>query len=326
MIKVSVIIPIYNAGKYLNDCLEALLAQTLKEIEFILVIDCPTDGSDIVAKRYAQFDSRFIIVENKENLHIGNSRNKGISIARGEYLAFCDHDDIMDSDMYERMYNEAISQNVEILISHPTWDINGEKHPLTILPMDKENIQKQILSDLLSSGGPANNITPFCYIHNNIYKHSLIQKNSLRFIDTKNMTPEDVLFNIEAIYCAKKIAYLPYTLYYHRIITESTGHQSYYQEWKGRFNGLNYVYEWLTRNHLYSGTTLADFQIMVQEIILDGLLSTLLKHKWSDFFTAFCQARQYPFTHDAMKHYLDQQPRPFLKKAFRRFICITLAL
>ena len=75
--KVSIIIPVYNAGEYLARCLESVVSQTLKDIEIVLVLDNPTDGSDLVAEEYSQKDSRIKIIKNEKNLHIGFSRNKG---------------------------------------------------------------------------------------------------------------------------------------------------------------------------------------------------------------------------------------------------------
>ena len=75
--KVSIIVPVYNAGSYFSKLLDSLTGQTLKEIEIILVLDCPTDGSDRVAEEYAARDGRIVLVRNRENLHVGFSRNEG---------------------------------------------------------------------------------------------------------------------------------------------------------------------------------------------------------------------------------------------------------
>lgn len=99
--KVSIIVPIYNAGKFLEKCLDTLVNQTLKDIEIILVLDCPTDGSDRIAREYAEKDPRIRLIINEQNLNIGLSRNEGLKIARGEYIGFSDHDDWRELDMYE---------------------------------------------------------------------------------------------------------------------------------------------------------------------------------------------------------------------------------
>ena len=86
--KVSIIVPIYNAGKFLEKCLDTLVNQTLKDIEIILVLDCPTDGSDRIAREYAEKDPRIRLIINEQNLNIGLSRNEGLKIAQGEYIGF----------------------------------------------------------------------------------------------------------------------------------------------------------------------------------------------------------------------------------------------
>lgn len=322
MINVSVIVPIYNAGEYLNDCLDALHAQTMQEMEFILILDRPTDGSDLVAKRYAQTDHRFVIVENDTNLHIGQSRNKGIELAKGTYLAFCDHDDIMEPHMYETLYAQALAHHADIVISQPAimqqerkilWDIDA-------------STKDRILSDLLSSGGTQQNISHLCNIHNVLYRADLIQEHAIRFVDTRTTTPEDVFFNIETVYAAKTIHLLPQALYYHRILEQSTGHQSQYLGWTYRFNGLQYMYNWLVQNRLYTAMQ-SDFSLMVQKKISDGLLSIIVHHGgWKQFLTAYRQARNYPFTRTAFRTYRDEQPRTFGKRTIRRLLAFCLAL
>lgn len=322
MIHVSVIVPIHNAGKYLNDCLNALHEQTMQEMEFVLVLDCPTDGSDVVAKRYAQSDSRFVIVENDMNLHIGPSRNKGIDKAKGTYLAFCDHDDIMEPDMYQLLYNEAVSYHADIVISRPAIMQQGQKIPWEINATTKP----QILSDLLSSGGSKQNISHLCNIHNVLYRAILIQEHAIRFVNTKTNTPEDVFFNIETIYAAQTVYIFPQALYYHRIIEDSAGHQSQYLSWRNRFNGLQYIYDWLISRRLYDSMQ-TDFSLMVQKKISDGLLSIIVhKGSYEEFQTAYRQARHYPFTQTAFRNYRDEQPRPLIKKIIRRILAFCLAL
>ena len=116
--KVSIIVPIYNAGKFLEKCLDTLVNQTLKDIEIILVLDCPTDGSDRIAREYAEKDPRIRLIVNEQNLNIGLSRNEGLKIARGEYIGFSDHDDWRELDMYEKLYQKAREDQADIAISN----------------------------------------------------------------------------------------------------------------------------------------------------------------------------------------------------------------
>ena len=98
--KVSVIMPVYNAGAYLRAAVDSVLAQTFKDFELILVDDGATDGSGAICDEYANSDSR-VIVRHGRNGGICASRNVGMDMARGEWIAFCDHDDFMEPTMLE---------------------------------------------------------------------------------------------------------------------------------------------------------------------------------------------------------------------------------
>jgi len=114
MIKVSVIIPIYNMELYLEECLQSVIAQTLKEIEIICVNDGSTDNSLEILQKYASQYSNIVIL-NQENCGVGKARNRGINIAKGEFVAFMDPDDFYpDRDILECLYNDAKKNNVYI--------------------------------------------------------------------------------------------------------------------------------------------------------------------------------------------------------------------
>lgn len=102
--KISVIIPIYNQEKFLERCLDSLSAQTYSNIEFIMIDDGSTDSSGSICKSYCENDSRFIYVY-QENSGVSAARNKGLDIAKGEYIGFCDSDDWVENDIYEILYD-----------------------------------------------------------------------------------------------------------------------------------------------------------------------------------------------------------------------------
>ena len=99
-IKVSVILPVYNGETYLSECLDAILGQTLKEIEVICVNDGSTDRSPEILREYAARDSRIRVID-QENTGAGAARNNGMAQARGEYLSFLDADDFFEPQMLE---------------------------------------------------------------------------------------------------------------------------------------------------------------------------------------------------------------------------------
>ena len=105
MVKVSVIVPIYNASKYLSRCIDSILNQTLEDIEIILINDGSTDESHEIIDKYN--DTRIKYYKRK-NFGIGSSRNFGISNANGEFICFVDSDDYLNSTFCEEMYNKCI--------------------------------------------------------------------------------------------------------------------------------------------------------------------------------------------------------------------------
>lgn len=102
---ISVIIPVYNTEKYLQDCIDCLLAQTIQDMEFLFVNDASKDGSlTLLRKNEAEHPDKIRVIDSPENLRQGGARNLGIRAARGEYIGFVDSDDLISPDMYERLY------------------------------------------------------------------------------------------------------------------------------------------------------------------------------------------------------------------------------
>ena len=106
MVKVSVIVPVYNGEQFIEKCIDSLLNQTLDEIEVVVVDDGSTDSSPEILTRYAENYSK-IRYFRKENGGVSDARNYGLTYAEGEYIGYVDSDDFVDSDMYEVMYNKA---------------------------------------------------------------------------------------------------------------------------------------------------------------------------------------------------------------------------
>ena len=125
MIKISVVVAIYNVEKYLEKCIQSIIFQTYKNIEIILVNDGSTDNSLNICKKYKSEDSRIIII-NQENQGVSVARNNGIDRASGEYILFVDGDDYLRTDIIEKLLNNAddndiIAVNKLILLSE--WKI-----------------------------------------------------------------------------------------------------------------------------------------------------------------------------------------------------------
>lgn len=113
MVEVSVIIPAFNAEKTLGRCLDSVLSQAL-ELEVIVIDDCSTDGTVALCKRYVDRDERVRLLRNSQNIGQGLSRNRGIEVAFGTFLAFVDADDYLAPHMYEDLLSLMRAGNLHI--------------------------------------------------------------------------------------------------------------------------------------------------------------------------------------------------------------------
>ena len=115
MATISVIVPVYNAEKYLNRCLDSLLTQTYQDFEIILVDDGSTDNSGVICEKYAQRDER-ISVFHQPNQGVAAARQRGVDMAQGTYSIHADPDDWVGPTMLEELYAEAIESNADMVI------------------------------------------------------------------------------------------------------------------------------------------------------------------------------------------------------------------
>ena len=114
-VKVSVVMPVYNVENYIEECLDSLISQTLKEIEIICVDDGSTDGTLNLLYKYEKSDTRVKVIQ-QQNQYAGVARNNGMKHAVGEYILFLDSDDFFERTMLEKMYNEAKRTEADLVL------------------------------------------------------------------------------------------------------------------------------------------------------------------------------------------------------------------
>lgn len=276
IIKVSVIVPVYNAGIHLKKCLGSLSAQILKEMEIILVLDCPTDGSDKVAEEFTRRDSRFSILRNSENLHIGTSRNEGLKVAKGEYVAFCDHDDYVAPNMYETLYRCAVSRELDLVCSPAVIVRNSGERQMEDYPsLLPESLPFSILKGAVGTSSNDDELKNFSSsgaIWCKLFKRSVIEEYNLRFVDTKKLTAEDLLFLMEYAYHSRRAGQVCEPLYYHVQEIGNTGATLSYINPDKIINYLKYLYDFLFANSLLSDP---DFRFRFNNTVKIQLLITL---------------------------------------------------
>lgn len=216
-IKVSVIIPVYNGENYINKCLDSVLAQTLKEIEIIIVDDNSTDSTSKILEEYIQKGNKITVIKLEKNNMQGHARNIGIKYAKGKYIGFIDSDDYIEPKFYEKLYNTAEKYQSDIasagIITHKKY-INK-----TTITYNRTICTTDIQEKIKLCADTKKN---FFYVWNKIYKTEMLNKNNIQF--SENCIYEDVLFSIKALYYSNAVVSVPKVKYHYIKRKNSTLH------------------------------------------------------------------------------------------------------
>ncbi len=200
---ISVIIAIYNPGKYLSPCLDSIINQTYKNLEIILVDDGSTDNSLEVCKEYAEKDSR-IIVHHKENSGVSATRNKGIDLAHGDYYSFIDSDDILEADTYEYLIN-IINEHQVDAVNYEHYITYNDRETVHKLPDNRYGLFDRV-------GAVAQLTNGVLFAWNKLFSKKIIE--GVRFHE-KVCRGEDSLFAIQAFDKAEKVWFDSRPLYHY---------------------------------------------------------------------------------------------------------------
>ena len=211
MIKVSVIIPVYNGEKYIKQCLDSILKQTLEQIEIIIINDASSDATSEILQDYGSiYTDKIKIVHNKQNEGQGKSRNIGINIAKGEFITFIDADDEIEQNMLEKMYNCAKNKNADLVLCDYYEIRKNKKVMIKSIPEKTLNIKKDYSVYIASPWGK-------------LIKTELLTKNELKFLEIEAY--EDIsLMPVLSAY-TDKIVYIEKPLYIYYVRDGSTMRQ-----------------------------------------------------------------------------------------------------
>lgn len=215
--KVSIIVPIYNVEKYLDRCMDSLLNQTLKDIEIIMVDDGSPDRCPQLCDEYAKRDNRIKVVH-KKNAGLGYARNSGLEIATGQYVAFVDSDDYVDTRMYEVLYNQAVSSQSDAVFCGLRREYDGHKY------INRQDVSETTFfegDDLIDLGLDFIASAPYVKqerkyemsVWHSIYDLTVINQNHIRFLSERDIVSEDLPFQIDFFKVAKKVCFIP-DIYY----------------------------------------------------------------------------------------------------------------
>lgn len=210
MCKVSIIIPIYNAQKYIEKCLQSAINQTLKEVEIICINNGASDIEKNILKEYLRKNPAIKIINFEINQGYGKAVNEGIKSAQGEYISILESDDFIDSNMMEILYNKAKENDVDIIKSaYIAFNEYSEKLYLNDLNIDENTVFRINEYPEFFSKHPS--------IWTCLYKRSFLISNDIFFIEAKDTGWVDNHFSVKSLVLAKKIQYVKDAFYHYRV-------------------------------------------------------------------------------------------------------------
>jgi glycosyltransferase involved in cell wall biosynthesis len=219
MIKVSVVIPVYNVEKYLRDCLSSVVEQTLKDIEIICINDGSLDGSDGILREFSEHDSRFVVIT-QQNAGVSAARNRGLASATGDYIYFLDSDDFLVPSALETAYQCARDNSLELLVfdsdvvnesgaraEDNSWRTKQTKRSREY---DEVGTGRELFQKMVH----ANDYSAMVWMY--LYSKKFLERTKLRFTE-KIYFFEDNDFSFRAILQAERARHLHQTLHCYRI-------------------------------------------------------------------------------------------------------------
>jgi len=214
MSKVSIVVPMYNSEDYLDDCLKTIQNQTYTDIEVLMMNDGSDDNTKNIALKYSETDKRFKYFEHS-NMGQGLSRNRGIALAEGDYIAFADSDDIVDFEMVSQLVDKITQTNTDVVAGEIIHILlNGNKK----VYRDYSSLRNKIVTEIEAEEFYRD------YVFNGLYsphpvaklfKTSLLKENNIRFGDNKKMFAEDRYFRLISLLYIKSISFIDRPVYYY---------------------------------------------------------------------------------------------------------------
>ena len=219
--KISIIIPVYNVEKYLEKCLSSVLNQTLDSLEVIAINDGSTDGSLEILEHFSNQDQRLKVI-NQVNQGVSAARNKGLSLAQGEYIGFVDADDYIEAEMYEKLYECANQYKCDVIVAN-VLDETSESRTVSLkFETGKVEVPHNHMDEFLKE-----HFFKFGHaVWHKLFHRHLIEEHQLNFHSYQEVSSEDMLFNLSVLACAESIYYLNEPLY-HYVIHENSLTKSY---------------------------------------------------------------------------------------------------
>lgn len=226
---ISIIIPVYNASIYLDDCIQSIINQSFSDCEFIFINDGSTDDSLFVLEKYKIKDSRIKVID-QENKGVSVARNQGLAMAKGKYIGFVDADDWIEKDMYQVMFETISSSNCDLVLTNIIAYTDGISYiskydfPMDSI-LDSTYIKEKVLPYLIIK----DDLYSSC---NKLFKTSIIRQNAI-FFPIGDVLSEDNIFNMLYFNKMTNFKYIDYSGYHYREVegsaTRNVFNKDYFQ-------------------------------------------------------------------------------------------------
>lgn len=278
--KISIIVPIYNSERDLDQCIESIVNQTYKNLEIILVNDGSSDGSINICEKWKSNDSRIILID-KQNEGVAKARNDGLKIATGDYIGFVDHDDFIESNMYEIMMDDMLEHNADIVMCSSNGIYEDGKTTKGYPNYKSFEINKKDLIKRMQSYEKI-----FCSsVWSKLYKKEVIGK--LEF-DTEIILGDDYFFNGIAYTKIDKFYYDEHSLYNYRIREGSISRRKIDRHFFDKYLVVDKLSDYYEKNNIGKREDFDEMRFGVSYEILYGLYvyngDKATKKEWKKVF------------------------------------------
>ncbi|SHJ28703.1 glycosyltransferase family 2 protein [Pseudobutyrivibrio xylanivorans] len=294
--KISIIIPVYNVEKYLDQCLESVVNQTYKDLQIILVDDKSPDGSGALCDAWVDKDNRIEVVHKDVNEGLGFARNTGLNYVKGDYILFLDSDDFYDLDLCEKTMTAIKESDADICYFGHKKYVDGKTIDNDYVMNMKDKYEgKEIIDEFLAqiigqavdeSGLPKIDMSAWRVL----YKKDIIFDNNVRFCSEREYLCEDLFFRIELCKFIKKVAVVKENLYNYRYNDDSL--TSRYRE--DRFDASKRLYNKLCES--IADIDSADIAERAIRCFMNNLIFCLKQeefHSKNRYFKALGRIKEY---------------------------------
>ncbi|WP_109829616.1 glycosyltransferase family 2 protein [Reichenbachiella versicolor] len=263
MLKLSVVIPVYNVSKYLRKCVDSVLEQTLRDIEVILINDASPDPKDHeICEDYIKTDDRVVYYKHDVNKGLGGARNTGIELAKADYIAFVDSDDWIESQMFKVMHERAISKGADIVQCY-FMEHFQDSGKTKLRRVKKFRRQADIMNCI--------NVLAW----NKIYKKTLFTDYNVFY--PERLVSEDIATTTRLLYGVKNVELVRKPFYNYRV----NRHGAITNNYSNLFSDLPQVFE-IIQNHLIPLNRLESDRLFFEKRVVKSLLHYLKRLKQDD--------------------------------------------